>query len=130
MIKYNRYSRWLEEYVESAKDLFDYKNVKKIYGYKVSKGKKQRILGQTTEREGKFVIFIRALDLQKDGNYKNSRMNSVLETLAHELAHTKCWPHDSKHFRLTALILLRFSKILKKHGIKDVSLRIKNNNYV
>lgn len=100
-------------------------------GYRVRPECKDWVLGRTTEYDGKYTIAIKIKDYsKKKRKYKNSRLMVILETLAHELAHTKYWEHNYKHFELTGLISVRFARILKKVKIKDISRRFNNYEHI
>jgi len=125
-IKYPKRFSWLKDFVESTDDLVPLYKLKRINAYKVKVGKNSLVYGSLTKRDGVFNINLNMWDMNPSTKrHCLARLSIVLETLAHELAHMIHWEHDYKHFKLTALILLRFSAIIKKMKIKDISARIK-----
>lgn len=126
-IKLSKDIEFLRPFIESAKSLIPLHKVKAIKTYKVNKRYMSRTYGATMESRQVYVITLRAAHwVPKDKGYTVETLSMMLDTLAHELAHVKYFDHSYKHFRLQMLILLKFSDILKKLGIKDTSCRFNN----
>lgn len=125
-IKYSKNVLWLKPFVSLTKNLVPLNKVKSIKGYKVKKGCLERAYGSTVrDSEGKYSVNLKIYDLKENKQkYKGSMVSTILDTLAHELAHTKTgFDHTPEHYELTCRIALKFSKILEKNGIMDTTMR-------
>lgn len=131
-IRYSQDLEWLIPFVNSVKDLVPLHKIKSIKSYKVKKGLMERSYGSVIKEDNEYSINLRIyLWHRKDKEYKNETIAIILDTLAHELSHVKqknkdFAKHDYKHFRNQALILHRFSCILKRLHIKDTSFGFNN----
>jgi len=124
--KYNDSTRWLEPFVDAVAHLVPIERLNAIKGYKVLKNKEPSQQGQIIMdlASRRFVITIKALKYNKESKcYKNEYIGTVLETLAHELAHTKFWEHDTNHWKLQASIQSEFGNVLERDGIEDTGVR-------
>src|SRR5271157_1110437 len=99
-MKYTKNVLWLEPFVESVEHLIPMEKIKVIRGYRVAKGLDEQTYGSTvTNKYGptRHVISIRLEDLVTPRKHKNSRVATVLDTLAHELSHVVNWEHTPEH---------------------------------
>ena len=118
-IRYSKDVLWLKPFIEEVLFNIPFKKIKAIKGYKVRKGHEPLQYGSTVRKNALYTINILT---HTNGDIKE-RISVILDTLAHELSHIKNWEHDYKHFQLQALLLYRFSVIIKRLGIKDTSAR-------
>ena len=126
---YSKNMLWLKPFVESVKDLIPIERIIRIRDYRVRKGLESRSYGSRLIYGNKFSLNIEPEVWNKETkSYVGATYQIILDTLAHELAHTVHNEHTAKHFRLQARILLRFSRILKDNGILDHSLRWRRKN--
>ncbi len=127
-IKYTKNVLWLKPFVDSARDLISLKKITNIRGYKVRKGCEEKAYGSTIYKKGLYSINLKTHNLIEYNRYVGSTISTVLDTLAHELAHVKAgFEHSPEHYELTCRIALNFSYLLKENGIIDTSLRIDND---
>ena len=122
-MKYTKNVLWLQPFVESVEHLLPEHRIKIIRGYHVAKGLEEQTFGSTIKEGRKCSINIRLKDLVTKRKHSNSRIATVLDTLAHELSHVAHWEHTPEHFLLQAKILVKFARVLKKLNVKDTSLR-------
>lgn len=111
---------WLFPYIARLQKWDMLKKLAKIRSYRVPLGRYERTYGSITRHRGKFCISLctKVQSLDKSC-YLLSDKGTILETLAHELAHIIEWEHTPKHFELTARFCLLFSKVMKKTKIQD-----------
>lgn len=122
LIKYSKDLEWLIPFVNSVKSIVPTYKIKSIKSYKVQKGLTERHYGTIYKSNGAYTINLKIYTYsKKQKKYANETYEGVLLHLAHELAHTKEWEHTYKHFKIQALILLKFSSIIKKNKINDTS---------
>lgn len=132
MIKYHKHTEFLESYIEAASYLVPLEKLKYVKAYKVPENKNENTFAVITRLDNKFSISIRLWKQTfkvKEKNrvfagYTTHYLASILETLAHELAHLKYWKHTYEHFELTARIMLEFSTVLRDLKIKDTYVKI------
>lgn len=119
---------WLKPFVESVSDLVSLKKITHIRGYRVRKGCEVKAYGSTIRhKKNVYTINLKIYDIINK-QYKGAIISSILDTLAHELAHVKTgFEHSPEHYELTSRIALKFSYLLKQNGIIDTSLRIDND---
>lgn len=129
-IKYTKNVLWLKPFVESAKDLVPLERLYGIKGYKVSKHLEETTYGSLTQygREKRLHMAIRIMEIKKKPKtkrkeHKKGRCETILLTLAHELAHLVHWEHVPEHFELQGRLVVKFYSVLKKSGIKDFMTR-------
>lgn len=126
-IKYTPDTLWLKPFVEEAAKLVPLNKITHVKGYKVRIGCEEKAYASVLKhRNNTYTINIKMYDLVDYLRHAGSRYSTILDALAHELAHVKAgFDHSPKHYELTCRIALLFSLILKKHGIMDTSKRIK-----
>lgn len=128
-IKISKDLEFLRPFIESAKGIIPLYKLLIVRSFKVRPGLEAQTYGSTLKHsiQDTYVINLRVYEWSKmKKKYKPETLTLVLDTLAHELAHLKYFNHSYKHFKTQALISLRFSDIIKKLGIKDVSARFNN----
>ena len=115
--------KWIEPFVDAVAHLLPMHRLIQIRGYKVRKGVADICWGSITRDDGhKFEINLKIFEKKhKYDKHKRSRYEMVLQTLAHELAHMVHWEHTPDHFEFQSKLMLRFSNVLRKEGIKDHS---------
>jgi predicted metal-dependent hydrolase len=133
-MKYIGKTIFLVPFIEACSKILDLDKIVQIKFYSVDYKKQEKTLGSTTTQinHKNFKINIKLLEKEyttgKNGKLHFERNNyaimySLLETLAHELAHTKHWKHTPDHYLLQGKIMVQFSKVAKSLGIKDLELR-------
>ena len=146
MIKYIGDMEWARPFVESARDLFPYERLKEIRGYRLPVSLEAQIDGQThAYSNGTFSITIRRYYRKRyrptkaSGSRKKRKkqykhapvfLAELLQTLAHELAHTanaKTWDHTPDHLELELRIMRRFLTVVRQLGIKDTWHNVRKN---
>ena len=121
---YSKRMLWLKPFVDSVGDLVPIDRIMRIRDYRVRKGLESLAYGSRLIYGNRFSINIEPETWSKDSKrYVGVTLQIILDTLAHELAHTIHAEHTPAHFQLQARILLRFSRILKDNGILDHSIR-------
>ena len=130
--KFTKNVAWLEPFYEVAKDLLPKNKLEKVRGFKVPLGKDNQTLAACYSEEGKYQVTI-SLWIESDSiekgkvvSRKPRYIEDMLMVFAHELAHV-AQPHSVpaqkyhtlQHWELTLRILNRFTKVLRKKGIKD-----------
>lgn len=114
---------FLVPYLNSVKDLIPLHRIDHIKGYRLPKTRRASQYGSCLkDQNGRFTINMRLWRYDnKCKQYLGLYLGHILETFAHEIAHTipGCFDHSPKHMRYTGIILTRFEKVLKKQGIKD-----------
>lgn len=126
-IKYTKNVLWLKPFVDASSKLVPLHKIVAIKGYKVRKGCEEKAYAVVTRKGNKYYINLKMYDLIAYVKHLPSRYSTVLDALAHELAHVGAgFDHNPEHYELTCRIALIFSLILKKNGIMDTSKRIKN----
>lgn len=133
-IKYTKNISWVKPFVESVKDLIPIKNITHVRGYQIKYNLNEVTQASTivnnTTNDITINLLVKSYNKTKK-LYKCHLIHYILDCLAHELAHTVEWEHTSKHYKIQARIMLRFSTVIKKLGIKDTSWnpeRLKTNN--
>jgi len=107
--------KWLEPFFYSAKGLIPLEKITSVKGYSIPLDKSIQSYANIYQHRNKFRITLNIKEndvLAKEQLLKYTGL--VLEDFAHELAHSVEWEHDYKHFALTAKVMLRFAKVLKK----------------
>ena len=123
LMKIQKNIAWIRPFLLSVKTLVPLNKINRINGYSVPPGKSENAYASITRvSTRKCNINIK---LTSNENQKPIFLAALLENLAHEMAHLVVWEHTHKHFALQARILTRFSKVLKKAGIKNTYARIK-----
>lgn len=131
-IQYSKNMLWLKPFVDSASKYAPLDKIIAIKSYKVAKSLNIRQYGSNIRFNGTYTINILTHKWNdKKKRYSIETIAMILDTLAHELSHASqkgdnFGKHDYKHFKKQALILLRFSYILKKLGINDISKSFNN----
>jgi hypothetical protein len=131
-IIYSKNMLWLKPFVDSASKHVDLSKIKAIKSYKVGKALNIRQYGSNIRSNGTYTINILTHKWNnKKKRYSIETIAMILDTLAHELSHAtqkgdNFGKHDYKHFKKQALILLRFSYILKQMRILDTSKAFNN----
>lgn len=131
-IQYSKDLEWLVDFVESVRTIVPLQKLKSIKSYKVKKGLTEQSYGSVIKDNDIYSINLRVYTYSHNfKQYKPETIAIVLDTLAHELSHVKqsnkdFAKHDYKHFKIQALILRRFSDILKKLNIDDTSKGFNN----
>jgi hypothetical protein len=129
---------WVKPFLASANGLVSLKNVLEISAYKVPLSKQSKtdaqLITYTADATHKIMINTHWQKTESLGNgkfkntrYKRVRLNFMLDSLAHELAHIKYWDHSPNHLRLQAKLLSRMANIAKQLGIEDLDRPV--NNY-
>lgn len=130
IIKYSKNALWLKPFVEKASKLVPLDKITYIRGYRVRIGCQEKAYASVLKhRNNTYTINIKMYDVVDDFRHAGSRYSTVLDALAHELAHVEAgFDHSPEHYELTCRIALIFSLILKKYDIMDTSKRIKFGN--
>lgn len=130
MIYYSKNVKWLKPFVDAVKDSVPTNRIKSIRGYRVPLKLDQDGYAQITQYEGerKYCITLRIFDVERTPvtrrkKHTKTRCETILISLAHELAHLVYWEHTPEHFDYQARILQKFSKVLEKYKIKDHSTK-------
>lgn len=128
-IKYSKNVLWLKPFVEKAKDLIAYKKIVKIRGYQVKAKLDEQtdasiIIDDSKNGQMSINLLIKSYSKTKK-EHRSKPMHYILDSFAHELAHTIEWEHTPEHYRLQARIMLRFAQVIDKLRIKDTSLCFK-----
>lgn len=92
--------------------------IKEIRSYKVSLEKEIQNLG-SSRRIGKYYSIWLLSHWNCKGRYVKRYMGSILEVLAHELAHLVCWEHTGTHFIAQAYFIYVFGRVMEKLKIKN-----------
>lgn len=130
-IKFSKKIEWLRPYVECVKGMVNLDKLKGISTFKVPLSKVKTTEACLIRYDAKnFKMTITLYDhtrvRQKNGKFKvqhrKHRLNYILDSLAHELAHLKYFDHRPEHLELQAKLLIRMSKVAKKHGITDITV--------
>lgn len=120
---YSKNMAWLEPFMSAATGFVPVDKVMRVHGYRVPKGKTASVYGRKYTLGNRYVITILAEEWSRSSKgYVKDSYEIILDTFAHELAHTVYFEHTPEHYRLKCKILLSFSKILKKQGIIDHSI--------
>lgn len=120
---YSKNMEWLKPFVRAAKTLVPTERLMKVHGYTVPKGRESTAYGRKYTVGNRYVITLLAREWSKSKKkFVKDTYEIILDTLAHELAHTVYFKHTPEHYRLKYKIGLRFVKVLKKQGIKDHSI--------
>lgn len=121
-IKYSKDLLWLKPFVECL-DVLPLKKLQRIKGYRVAKNLDSQSYGSIVTKDGKkYSINIETYTYsKKDKQYRKKRIEEILLTLAHELAHLVHWEHTPQHFQLQSNIMWCFSLTLHELKIKDHS---------
>lgn len=124
-IKYDKNVVCFKPFIDAAKSLIAFNKITRLRGYKVKKGLTEQTDGSTVEyTDGTFVISLLTNSYVKSKKeYRPKPLHYILDTLAHELAHTVHWEHTYKHYELHGKIASKFAKVIKQLGIKDTSRR-------
>lgn len=121
---YSKNMLWLKPFVDSVNDLVPTDRIMRIRDYRVRKGLESLAYGSRLTYGNRYSINIEPATWNKtEKRYIGVTYQVILDTLAHELAHTIHLEHTPEHFQLQSRILLRFSRILKDNGILDHSIR-------
>lgn len=126
-IKYTKTTQWLKPFVEKVKDLIPYNRITNIKGYWVRADLNEKTDGCTTIYDDNKItisLLVKSYNNPKK-ELRGKPIHYILDTLAHELAHTIEWEHTPKHYKIQAKIMLKFSQVIDKLKIKDTSLRFK-----
>lgn len=97
-----------------------------LRGYRIKPNLTEQTEGSTIRDEDTKTFNVNLLIasyIKETKKYRLKALHFMLDTLAHELAHTVHWEHTYKHYELQAKLMRRFSKVLKKLKIKDSSFR-------
>lgn len=125
---YNTHSRWLKPFVDSSKGLVAVDKIKSIKGYKARKDRIAQVWGACHwYTRHKFSITLLTHDFAKKGRKKvlvPRRLEDILITLAHELAHVEFQEHDPAHLWLTARLLKKMAKKAFDLNIMDTQIQI------
>ena len=133
MARITRNIAWLHPFIKAASDLVPLDRVRMFYGYKVPLNNRSLADASTTKHsDGTFTICLEYLGRVqvKSGkttfkyvSYSNQFLAEFLNSLAHEMAHLKCWEHTVKHYKLQLKIERRFVSVLKKLKVKNTWAR-------
>jgi hypothetical protein len=131
MTTYSKDLEWLRPYVDSVRKLVPHvEGVDSIKSYRISKLKNESSEAWCHLQDGRFHIrlknyyhIVEGRDIKLVTEVKREYVAKVLDSLAHELAHTTEWEHTPRHFRLQALILVQFSLVLEDQGVTDTWAR-------
>lgn len=127
--QYDKNTRWLKPYVESATGLAPLHRLAYLKAYKVPLEKAERAAASTIKINQ--IMFGINLTLwshsfkkikgrkMKKTNHRRLDLAFILDSVAHELAHMVHWDHTPAHLELTARILVRLAKKAKELGVKD-----------
>jgi len=89
-----------------------------VKGFRKGRKREPEYEGLCVEDKGKFFITLKLYQrCPKYRHYQKLWAELVLVNLAHELAHTKIWPHNPAHFALTTKILRQMSRFLLKFDV-------------
>ena len=108
---------WLRPFFNSAEGLIPLEKITSVKGYAIPLDKSIQSYANIYRTRGKFKI---TLNIKENDVLLETQLPKylglVLEDFAHELAHSHKdgWDHDYKHFALTAKVMLKFCKVLKK----------------
>jgi hypothetical protein len=123
-IKFTKNVLWLKPFVRAARHKIPLKKIGTIMGYQVRKGSHEQTYGRTTTYHETWKVGISILIHSRDtGKLRPCRCETIIFTLAHELAHIVHWEHTPEHFKLQGELIILFYDILKKSGIKDYMTR-------
>ncbi len=113
--------QWLEPFFYSAEGLIPIEKITSVRGYSIPLDKSIQSYANIYRLRGKFRITlnIKENDVLEDKQVPKY-IGLLLEDFAHELAHSheNGWEHDYKHFALTAKVMLKFAKVLKKKNLE------------
>ncbi len=107
-VKYNKYSTDLKRFVSSTSLV-----PVSVHGYVLPEDKQEGQMGSIS-REGRGKYSIRIWRGHKDSLHP---FETVLTTLAHELAHMAHWEHGRNHWVTMSWILASWGDILKDNKI-------------
>lgn len=129
MTKYSRNTRWMKPYVEAVRDIVPLSRLQEVIGFKVPLDKSEQCSATIIRYTGAwYKITLRLWDPKYKNlggrkflktQHKRSDFASVLDSLAHELAHMIHWDHTPEHLILQSKILIRLARVAKKLGVKD-----------
>jgi hypothetical protein len=119
--KLSKNVRWLAPYLRAAKGLVPTHRLKAIGGFTARPANDQIHVGWTLTDDMKSFRMLLALGFRERGRLFRYRLNDVLQTFAHELAHMVHWDHSPKHWALEARIAARFARVAKRLKVKDVT---------
>lgn len=124
---------WLLPFVESAHGIVNVKKLSRLTAYRVPFRKEPKVAGVCTRwsvdgRVTDWSISLLTHDRIKIPSsrrkpkyrYEPIDAGTILESLAHELAHLSGLEHDPGHTDRTARILDRFVGVMEKLGIDDL----------
>jgi hypothetical protein len=124
-IKYHKKILWFKPFVDSVPDLVDLGRITHIRAFKVRPEFEEQTNGSAIKYRNKYSINILThYYLKAQERYQHRTLGTVLEDLAHELAHVGVWEHLPNHFKLQSEIQVRFAQVLEDLGIKDHSVRM------
>jgi len=127
MVEISKNIEWIKPYLEAVSDIVDFKKISKIKGVpKTRADRVERHLGLCIPRGKKLEIQIwlsyqskkKSLGRLKCSlEYAKLSKLDILDSLAHELAHTNTdWLHTTKHRIMTNFINTIFMDMLNEKG--------------
>jgi hypothetical protein len=133
-IKFSKNVEWLRPFADKAANLIPLKKLVQVKGYRVPLENLAQIEGQCVTRDNhkSHIITLRIFkNEQKKVGYNKftaykqsrSRVSTILETFAHELAHIKHWEHNPAHWKLQAQIQMRFASLLQSWDVQDIEIK-------
>jgi len=108
---------WANPFIKSVKDIVDLHKLTKVSGYIVPFGKEAVNDGTLHKTGNSYTLQVRLNYCQgssKHAHYQRMPFPSILDTLAHELAHIQEWEHTVEHMKLQYRIMQRFATVVKK----------------
>ena len=120
--RYSKDMAWLEPFVEAVDNLVPTNRIMRIRGYRVRKGLEAATYGSKGTRGNRYIINLLSEEWSKSKKkFVRDTYEILLDTLAHELAHTVHFKHTPEHYRLKYKIGVAFSKVLERQSIRDHS---------
>lgn len=119
--------KFLKPFLKGLSPIVSLKDLKRIQGYRVTKGLIERQNAGITKymSSRKYVISLKTqIYSKRKRKFVYETLEQILLDLSHELAHLLEWEHTSKHFKIQGKIMLHFAEKLKQLNIEDHSLDI------
>jgi hypothetical protein len=130
MTTYSKDLLWLKPVVDSVRGLVPHiEGVDSIKSFRVPLTRNEQSEAWTHLRKNRFHISIKNYyhlhygEEVKVAIRRKEYIAKILDSLAHELAHTQYWEHTAEHFRLQSCIMVQFSLVLEAEGYTNTWAR-------